>query len=114
MEIDNERLNEVTVVTVDGRFDATGAPEMESHCKQLLAEGSKRWVLDLGNLVYISSAGLRSLLVLAKTLKAAGGAMVLCQLTPMVREVMDISGFDKIFTIVLDRDSALAALNPVS
>ena len=67
-------------------------------------------MLDLTGLEYISSAGLRSLLVLAKAVKSAGGAMVLCCLTPAVREVMTISGFDNILALAADRPAALALL----
>jgi anti-anti-sigma regulatory factor len=49
--------------------------------------------------------------VLAKTVKAAGGAMALCSLTAAVREVMSISGFDSILMLAADRAAALDVLN---
>ena len=96
------------IVTIAGRLDGTGAPEVEAHCRALMEGGDVRQLLDLAEVEYISSAGLRSLLVVAKQIKAAGGVLVLCCLTPMVREVMEISGFDKILTLSADRDAALA------
>ena len=53
-------------------------------------------MLDLGRLDYISSAGLRVVLIAAKRLKSVGGALVLCTLNPSVREVFEISGFASI------------------
>ena len=107
MIISIEKLNDVTVVAPDGRLDAVGAPEMETAGKKLVQEGAKRLVLDLAKVVYISSAGLRCLLVLVKTVKAAGGAVVLCNLAPSVREVMALSGFDAILSLAADRSAAV-------
>lgn len=111
MKITDAKQGDVCVVAIGGRLDGTGAPEVESHCKALIASGDVRQLLDLAEVVYISSAGLRSLLVVAKQIKAAGGGLVLCCLTPMVREVMEISGFDKILVLAADRAAGLASLN---
>ena len=108
LNIANEKQGDVCVVAIGGRLDGTGAPEVESHCRGLIDGGDERLLLDLAEVEYISSAGLRSLLVVAKQVKAAGGVLVLCCLSPMVREVMDISGFDKILKLSANRDAALA------
>lgn len=110
MDISIEKQSQVAVVVAGGRLDAAGAPEIEASCKALIQEGSKRLLLDMVKVEYISSAGLRSLLVLAKAVKSAGGAMVLCSLTPAVREVMTISGFDNILVLATDRAAALERL----
>ena len=67
-------------------------------------------VLDLARLDYISSAGLRVVLLLAKKLKQAGGALALCDIQPSVREVFEISGFLAILTVCDTRAQAVAAL----
>ncbi len=108
MKIADAKQGDVCVVSIGGRLDGAGAPEVEAHCRGLIDGGEVRQLLDLAEVAYISSAGLRSLLVVAKRIKAAGGVLVLCSLTPMVREVMEISGFDKILTLAADRDAALA------
>jgi stage II sporulation protein AA (anti-sigma F factor antagonist) len=110
MKLSTEKQNEVTILNVGGRLDAAGAPELEAQGKTLLQTGSKRLLLDLAGVEYISSAGLRSLLVLAKTAKAAGSALALCCLSPAVREVMTISGFDNILSLAADRPAALDLL----
>ena len=110
VNISIERQNEVTTVVAGGRLDVMGAPEIEASCKRLIAEGTKRLLLDMTSVEYISSAGLRSLLVLAKAMKASGGTMVLCSLTAAVREVMEISGFDNILSLAADRPAGMALL----
>jgi anti-anti-sigma factor len=68
-----------------------------------------RLVLDLAGVDYISSAGLRSLLVVAKKVQAANGCLVLCGLTPMVLNVMSISGFQQLLKIFVTEEEAVAA-----
>ena len=80
-------------------MDATNASEFESKVKEEMAAGANRFVVDLSQLAYISSAGLRSMLFLAKTVKNSNGTAVLCGLTGVVQEVFKISGFSSIFTI---------------
>lgn len=67
-------------------------------------------LIDLRELVYVSSAGLRVILMAAKRVRAKGGRIALCGLQPQVAEVFEISGFGAIVPIHADRESALAAL----
>ena len=110
MELAIEKQDGTAIVAAGGRLDAAGAPELEARCKALIQEGSKRLPLDRAKVEYVSSAGLRSLLVLAKAVKSASGALVLCNLVPAVRDVMTISGFDNIVALAADRPAALALL----
>jgi anti-anti-sigma factor len=61
--------------------------------------GNDRLLIELSQLEYISSAGLRVLLVVAKRIQQKGGKVVLCALVPNVKEVFEISGFSSIFKI---------------
>ena len=110
MDLSVEKQNQTAIVAAGGRLDAAGAPELETRCKALILEGSSRLLLDLAKVEYVSSAGLRSLLVLAKAVKSAGGALALCSLVPAVRDVMTISGFDNILPLAADRAAALELL----
>ena len=110
MELTIEKQTGTAIVAAGGRLDASGAPDFESRCKTLIQEGTSRLLLDFAKVDYISSAGLRSLLVLAKAVKSAGGALVLCCLAPAVRDVMTISGFDNILPLAADRTAALQLL----
>ena len=66
--------------------------------------------MDLAELVYISSAGLRTILVMAKTLKQRTTELALCALNPSILEIFQIAGFDKILTIVESREEAVTSV----
>ena len=72
--------------------------------------GKAKMVIDLSGLEYISSAGLRVLLMAAKQVKTGNGALALCGLKDHIREVFEISGFLPILTIVDDESAALTAV----
>ena len=110
MELSVDKQNQATIVAASGKLDAAGAPALEARCKALIQEGANRLLLDFAQVEYVSSAGLRSLLVLAKAVKSAGGALALCSLVPAVRDVMTISGFDNILPLAADRAAALDLL----
>ena len=96
-----------TVVQLQGKVDATSAPSVEQALVGVIDQGEKRLVLDCAGLDFISSAGLRSLLLAVKKMKAAGGGISLAALQPNVKEVFDISGFSALFTIHGSRADAL-------
>jgi anti-anti-sigma factor len=98
------------VHTVRGRVDSASAGEMEKSLASAFNAPGQRAVLDLAGLDYISSAGLRVVLMLAKRAKQTGGRLLLCGLSASVREVFEISGFLKIIEVVKDVTAASAAL----
>lgn len=110
MEIQKRKENNTVVVVVKGRLDALTAPELEKDLLETIAGGEKRLVMDLSGLHYISSAGLRTLLVLAKKLKAQEGEVLFTGLKGPVDDVFKISGFYSIFKIF---DSPEAALSQI-
>ena len=108
MELSNRKEGNALVVSVKGRMDAVTAPEFEKAAETLMGEGETAFVVDLAELDYISSAGLRSILALTKKLKTNGGSLHLAALQDAVREVFDISGFSSIIPVF---DSVEAACN---
>lgn len=108
MEIQTRTEKNLLVVTVKGRLDAETAPQFEGTISGFIAEGEKGFLIDLFDLQYISSAGLRSLLVLAKKLKAQGRKLLFAGLHGPVDEVFKISGFYSIFEISDTIESALS------
>ena len=98
------------VVALQGRLDGVGAPEVETFCLEQIQAGVVRLLLDLEGVDYISSAGLRSLLVVVKRLQAVSGTLRLCCLVPMVREVLDISGLANLLPSVETREEGISAL----
>jgi len=108
MEITENRRNDIVIVSIHGRLDASNAGLLEQKLLDLIARGDTRVVLDGAELDYISSAGLRVLLVAKKRLPA-GGAITLCALKDLIKEIFDIAGFSSIFTIYETADEAIAA-----
>ncbi len=98
MEIKEMSHNEWKVLSIAGRLDTQTAPELEAKSVPLL-DGNPKMVLEFSQLQYISSAGLRVLLMLAKKAKAIGGTVVLSNVDGMVQEVIEESGIDSFFTI---------------
>lgn len=109
MEIREETSGRVLVLMLSGRLDSNTASELESVLPERVRQHSAS-VVDLSQISYVSSAGLRVLLKGAKAARAVGSSLVLSGLSPAVREVFDISGFSTIFSIEADADSALAAI----
>ena len=107
MEIQTRKEKAGVVVSLKGRMDAVTAPEFEKNVIDLISKGEKTFVVNLGELDYISSAGLRSILTLAKKLKEREGKIVVAGLKGPVEEVFKISGFQSIFKIFDSEESAL-------
>lgn len=103
-------LKGVPVHAIRGRVDSASAGEMEKALQPLFGGAGERAVVDLSALDYISSAGLRVVLMVAKRAKQNGGRLMLCSLPPQVREVFEISGFLKILDVAPDPAAAVAAL----
>ncbi len=97
----------VAVVTVEGRIDTVNAPEFELCMLECMAKGHRDFIVDLSRLDYISSAGLRIVLSVAKKAKAAGGGIACCSLHGVVKKVFDVSGFANILPIYESLDKAL-------
>jgi anti-sigma B factor antagonist len=110
MEIREEKADGIAVLNLSGRLDASNAAEAEGKVLGLIDGGTDRLVVDCSGLEYISSAGLRILLMAAKRLTPPRRKLALAGLRPQVREVFDIAGFSSIFDIHETRAAAVAAV----
>jgi anti-anti-sigma factor len=108
MEISIRQQARAIVVVLKGRMDAVSAPMFESTLADHMAAGASRVVVDCEALEYISSAGLRSLLSTARTLRTRHGELAFAGIKDMVREVFEITGFATMFTIYDSTEAALA------
>ena len=109
MNITVRMINDVTVVDVSGSLD-TGTFEVASAEMSRIADKSNNKVLlNLEDLEFLSSAGLRVLLLTKKQLSAAGGSFKICKPTGMVKEVMEISGFSNFLNLHESENEALSA-----
>ncbi|HTP64104.1 MAG TPA: STAS domain-containing protein [Geobacteraceae bacterium] len=110
MDIRARKETNATVVTISGRLDAVTSPVVEKTLNEMIDGGETRFVADLAGLDYISSAGLRVLLAIAKFLKGKGGLICFANVAGAVREVFDISGFGTIFQMHDSVDGALCEI----
>jgi len=105
--IKSGKENNALIVKIIGRMDAVTAPEFEKALGAWIDESEKYFVVDLSSLEYISSAGLRSILIIAKKLKSLNGKIILAAMGESVNEVFEISGFNSIIPI---HDTVQAAI----
>ncbi|OCL27598.1 hypothetical protein U472_03325 [Orenia metallireducens] len=95
MEIKIDNQEDIKVIKLIGDFDGSSAGKVEDDIMPYIKNQSKL-VFDMGECEYVSSAGLRVLLIIAKKLKSVEGFGVLSNLSEEVKDVMDITGFSHI------------------
>jgi anti-anti-sigma factor len=110
MELKIRKENGVVVASVKGRINAVTAPAFENQVLESIGGDEKILILNLNELEYISSAGLRVILATAKKLKAKQGDIFLAELQGAAKEVFELSGFHSIFKIF---DTEKEALNSI-
>ncbi|MCS5712003.1 anti-sigma factor antagonist [Candidatus Berkiella aquae] len=110
MEITEDKIDGQVVISLSGRIDSTAAVEFEEKLIEIIDKGNNTMIIDFLRIQFISSAGLRVLLLAAKKVKPYGGKIVLCDMSKDVREVFDISGFSSIFDIQDNVTAAVAAI----
>ena len=100
MDITINKEDKKTFVTLNGRIDTTNADQFQQDIAPLMDGEFPDLDIDCSNMTYTSSQGLRIFLLLQKSVMARGGKMVMRNMTPMVKEVFDITGFSNIITIL--------------
>ena len=109
LNVSESTEGDIVVISIEGRLDTATSADfdfaLEPH-----TDKATRMLVDLAGIQYVSSAGLRVFLMLAKKLQKTGGKLVLCNMSSSVREVFDIAGFSKILHIEEDREAGLKAL----
>jgi len=96
------------VLKVAGRMDAVHATTFEEECKAWVAKGVSTLIVDLSELAYISSLGLRSFVVIGKLQQEKGGSFRVCCLTGLVKQVFEITRLNLVFPIHESVEAALA------
>lgn len=108
MEIVEETVAGAVLLKPLRRVDHSGAKVLGDRLMLAAGTGPMTIIVDCAGLEYINSAGLRVLLVAAKAAKDNQGQLLICGLSPFVKEVFTVSGLMKILTIVESRADALA------
>lgn len=91
-------------------MNAENAHEFEDACKAWTSQGVNSLIIDLSELTYVSSMGLRSFIEVGKLLQNQGGAMKLCSLTGLVKQVFEITRLNSIFPVHDSVDAAIAGV----
>lgn len=99
MQIIPKIIDNIPVIAVSGRIDAATSKDLESALVDIMDRHTIKMVVDLKDVEYISSSGLRVLLAALKRLRQSQGDLFLTSLQPFVREVFEVTGFSKIFSI---------------
>jgi anti-anti-sigma factor len=112
MTLSEEINGQVSILVLRGRFDQEGAKVFWEKITKILAGGARHILLDFTEVTYISSAGLRQLVLAGKQLASAGGTMVLAGVTGPVREVFQICNMESVFTVRTTRAESLNLFPP--
>jgi anti-anti-sigma factor len=107
MEIELQEQDGFRVISVSGRLDASTAPLLQARFEEVLTPATCRFILDMHDVDYVSSGGLRVLLVMTKKVRALGGGIVLAQLHPFVEDLLRMSGFHTLIPAVATREDAV-------
>ena len=111
MKIEQKQEGGIVYITIKGRLDADSAMDAEKTVNDALGEDTNKLLFDLGELDYLSSAGLRVLLSAAKEVRRRDGKIVLCSLTEFVKEIFEVSGFESLIPIEDSVESGLKVLS---
>lgn len=98
MQITEQRENDVITISIEGRVDTNTSPQLQEAILKSFQKVNQV-ILDFGNCVYVSSAGLRALLIGQKTANSKKGTMKLIQVPEILMSVLKVSGFINILTI---------------
>jgi len=111
MQINQTKHTGAVIVAPVGRIDSTTSPALDSHLVSLAKNGEHRVVIDLSGVDYISSAGLRVMLSLAKRTKESKGKLALAGLGDSVRQVFELAGFLPLFLVEPTAEAAAAKVS---
>ena len=108
MELSDKQTDSAVILTATGRIDMTTSNEFCKRLSAILAAG-RPVVIDLSGVNYISSAGLRALMLASKQARNTGTGLAIAALQPVVLEIFQISRFDKLVPCHPSVEAALAS-----
>ena len=115
MDISEDRKAGAVILALSGKLDATTAKAFENRILTVIDSGAgQRLVVDLAQLDYVSSSGLRMFLLAAKRLQATNGKITLHGLQDQIRQVFDVSGFSSIISIYGSRNEAIEGVSTLA
>lgn len=108
MEISELKSGEICVLAVAGRIDSSNADQLTAHAAKLFAQGERHLVIDLEQVLYLTSAAFRVLLVASDQAERSACRFALCSVVGQVRDLFEMGGLLDVFTIHATRADALA------
>ena len=99
MQLSSNSINGKMIIEFKGRLNAASSDEAEKYLQGIIDQKHTNLIINLKELDYISSSGLRIFLKTAKQMKEANGSVVLCELNSNVKNVFEMAGLDQIFEI---------------
>jgi anti-anti-sigma factor len=110
LDIAQSNTGEVCVITLSGRIDNSNSSEVMRRLNALISSGERNILVDLGAVLYLTSAAFRVLLVATDEAERNAGRLALCSVIGHVRELFEMGGLLDAFTILGSREEALARL----
>jgi len=107
MELIEQKIEKCVVVSITGRLDTTNYSLLEKKLTDLIDKREDKILIECSKMDYVSSSGLRILLMALKKITMVKGKFVLCNLQENIREIFEISGFTNIFEIYPTQEEAL-------
>ena len=110
MKITTQELDGCQLLSLAGRLDASTAPILQGCFEGIVTSEACRFILEMRDVDYVSSGGLRVLLIMTKKVKALGGGIVLTRLHPFVEDLLRMSGFHTMIPAVATKEDAVRLL----
>jgi anti-anti-sigma factor len=110
LNIGQTRAGNICIVTLSGRIDSTNANDLMAELIRLIASGEKAILVDLGAVLYLTSAAFRTLLVATDEAERRAAKFTLCSIAGHVRELFEMGGLLEVFSIHNSREEALKQL----
>jgi anti-anti-sigma factor len=107
MELNTQKINEVNIVSIEGSIDALTAGEVQQYFNDLIGTGVEKVILNLDQVDFMSSAGLRVIMAVSKEVRQQGGDLRLAAAQPGVEKMLKISGFTSILKSFPNVDAAV-------
>jgi anti-sigma B factor antagonist len=107
VNIERTQVGDKIVLHVAGRMDADNAVQFEQQCESCISEGVTSLIIDLGDLKYISSMGLRSFVLFSQKLREKGGELRICRMNGLVQQVFEITRLNQVLVLHDSVESAL-------
>lgn len=109
MDLSTTLNDGLAVITIAGSMDAVTVNDFDTEWKKAIEDGAQKIIVEMSGVEYISSAGLRGILMLAKSAKAQSIKLAFAGMQSMVSDMFKLSGFYAILTTYPDKDAAIAA-----